>query len=111
MAWVLVSDHPEVESGTMLYRPTPTPNISLEDVSEQVVDELMTSLQALEPELLPYQLEVKTMVITEQQEAAFQASSYCYMCEEPFNEDSEKVRDHNYATGEYRGAACCLQPE
>ena len=73
-----------------------------------MVDELIVSLQALERELLPYQLEVKPMNITEEQEAEFQASKQCYMCEEPFYEDSEKwhkVRDHNHATGEYRGAA------
>lgn len=82
--------------------------MSQEGISEQVVDELIVSLQALERELLPYQLEVKPMNITEKQKAEFQASKQCYMCEEPFYEDSEKwhkVRDHNHATGEYRGAA------
>ena len=68
----------------------------------------MLSLQALERELLPYQLEVEPMNITEEQEAEFQASKQCYICEEPFYEHCEKfqkVRDHNHATGEYRGAA------
>lgn len=68
----------------------------------------MTSLQAVEKELLPYQLENKPMAMTENQEAAFQAATHCYMCEEPFYEDEEKwhkVRDHNHATGEYHGAA------
>lgn len=48
------------------------------------------------------------MVVTEEQKAAFQVATHCYMCEEPFYEDEEKwrkVRDHNHATGEYRGAA------
>jgi len=92
----------------MLFRPSPTPDSSPEDVSEQVIDELITSLQAVEKELLPYQLENKPMAMTENQEDAFQAETHCYMCEEPFYQDEEKwhkVRDHNHATGEYRGAA------
>ncbi|CAH3157887.1 unnamed protein product, partial [Porites evermanni] len=75
---------------------------------QQVIDQLMESLQQIEKELLPYQLEVKPMVMTEEQEADFQAATHCYMCEELFYEKEEnwcKVRDHNHATGEYRGAA------
>ena len=53
--------------------------MSQEDISEQVVDELIVSLQALERELLPYQLEVKPMNITEEQKAEFQASKQCYV--------------------------------
>lgn len=62
----------------------------------------------MEKELLPFQFENKPMVVTEEQKAAFQVATHCYMCEEPFYEDEEKwrkVRDHNHATGEYRGAA------
>ena len=100
VAWVLISDHREVESRSMLHRPSPSPDMTLEDIME--------SLQEVEKELLPYQLEVKPMVITEVQEAEFQAATQCYMCETPFYEDNKnlrKVRDHNHATGEYRGAA------
>ena len=42
------------------------------------------------------------------EEAQFQASTHCYMCEGLFHAEKEnlkKVRDHNHATGEYRGAA------
>lgn len=108
VAWVLISDHPEVGSRSMLYRPSPSPDSSLEDTSETVVDHLMETLQAVVKELLPYQLEVRPMMTSEEQEAAFQAATKCYMCEEPFYEDEEKwrkVRDHNHATEEYRGAA------
>lgn len=108
VAWVLISDHPDVESRSMLFRPSPTPDSSPEDVSEQVIDELMTCLQAVEKELLPYQLGNKPMAMTENQEATFQAETHCYLCEEPFYEDElkwHKVRDHNHAKGEYRGAA------
>ncbi|CAH3040626.1 unnamed protein product, partial [Porites lobata] len=108
VAWVLISNHPEVESRSFLYRPSPNPEMTLEESSQLVVDQLMESLQQIEKEVLPYQLEVKPMVMTEEQEAEFQAATHCYMCEELFYEKEEnwcKVRDHNHATGEYRGAA------
>lgn len=100
-AWVLVSDHPEVESRTKLYRPTPAADASLEETSQMVVDELIRSLKQLEEELLPYQVERKPIVMTHEQEAEFQAAAECYMCEAPFYEDSkrfQKVRDHTHAT-------------
>ena len=108
VAWVLISNHPEVESRSFLYRPSPNSEMTLEESSQLVVDQLMESLQQIEKEVLPYQLEVKPMVMTEEQEAVFQAATHCYMCEELFYEKEEnwcKVRDHNHATGEYRGAA------
>ena len=82
MAWVLISDHPYVESRSFLYRPSPNPAMSLEETSEQVIDQLMESLQAIEKELLPYQLEAKRMVITPEQKAEFQAAKECYMCDD-----------------------------
>ena len=72
------------------------------------MDELILTLKELEKELFPFQMENKPMTLTEEEEAAFQAATDCYMCEESFHEDSQnfkKVRDHNHATGEYRGAA------
>ena len=53
-AWVLISDHQDVESRTKLYRPTPSSDMSVEEVGERVVDELITSLQDLEEELKPF---------------------------------------------------------
>ena len=106
VAWVLISDHPEVESRSFLYRPSPTPEMSVEECRDDVIDHLMGSLQEIEEELLPYQKEVKPMIMTEEQETAFLAATHCYMCEEPFDEEVRpKVRDHNHATGKYRGAA------
>ena len=78
-----------------------------------MVNKLMESLQDLEQELWEFQKENKEMVLTEEQERDFQAATHCYMCQERFDQlfadESEdkwsKVRDHNHATGEYRGAA------
>ena len=108
VAWVLMSDHPDVESRSFLYRPSPSSEISLEETSNNVIDQLMESLQQIEKELLPYQLEVKPVVMTSDEEADFHKATHCYMCEELFYEKEEnwcKVRDHNHARGEYRGAA------
>jgi hypothetical protein len=52
--------------------------------------------------------ENKPIVITTEQEADFRCSSICYMCEDPFNEENFKVRDHNHLTGLYLGAAHLL---
>ena len=61
--------------------------MTLEETSNQVIDQLTESLQQIEKEVLPFQLEVKPMIMTEEQEAEFQAATHCYMCEEPFDEE------------------------
>ena len=108
VAWVLISDHPEVENHSFLYRPTPDEDMTIEEMSDDVLDHLMESLQELEEELYAFQKENKRMVLTEEQETAFQAATHCYMCDDPILEKTgkwSKVRDHNHATGAYRGAA------
>ena len=108
VAWTLISDHPEVDNRSFIYRPTPDEDTSLEEASADVIDQLMESLQKLEEELFPYQKQVKPMVLTEEEEAQHEAAKHCYMCQDPFLEDKgkwSKVRDHNHATGVYRGAA------
>ena len=123
-SWVLISNHPDVESCTKLYHLTPSPGVPAEEVEEYVVDELITSLQELEDGLKPFLAEIKPMELSEEQEAEFQAITHCYMCGKPFTAASyetgpadrtpeetkkklrvRKCRDHNHATGEYRGAA------
>ena len=113
VAWVVISDHPEVENQRFLYRPSPEEGTTLEEMSKDVINKLMESLQDLEQKLLPFQKENKEMVLTEEQEREFQQATHCYMCEERFDQlfpdgsgdKWSKVRDHNHATGEYRGAA------
>ena len=108
VAWVLISDHPEVNNRQFMHRPTPDRDTTLEEASANVIDHLMESLQELEEELYEYQKQVKPMILTEEQEAEFQRATHCYMCKDPILEEAgkwSKVRDHNHATGEYRGAA------
>ena len=70
-AWVLVLDHPDVESRTKLYRHTPAPDMSMEEVGEHVVDELIVSLQELEEELKPILDEIKPMELSEERRRIF----------------------------------------
>ena len=56
-----------------------------------VVDELITSLKELEEELPPYQVENKSIVMTHEQEAEFQAATHCYMCDGPFTAESNET--------------------
>ena len=46
--------------------------------------------QNQEKEVLRYQLEVKPMVITEEQEADFQAATHCYMCDKSNYKESRR---------------------
>lgn len=43
--------------------------------------------------------------LTEQEEIDFQNASHCHICEKPFEDGEEKVRDHCHLTGKYRNAA------
>ena len=43
----------------------------------------------------------------EEEEVQFEQAEKCWLCEQPFTEDTalHKVRDHDHLTGKYRGAA------
>lgn len=43
--------------------------------------------------------------MTQQNEEEFQNSEHCHICEDKFDFDDVKVRDHCHLTGKYRGAA------
>ena len=43
--------------------------------------------------------------MTEEEKNLFQKSNNCWVCKKFFNNDKEKVRDHCYVTGKFRGAA------
>ena len=45
----------------------------------------------------------KTLIMTEKEEESFRSSNKCWICEKLI--DDEKVRDHCYITGKYRGKA------
>ena len=43
--------------------------------------------------------------MTEEEKNLFQKSNNCWVCKKFINNDKEKVRDHCYVTGKFRGAA------
>ena len=47
----------------------------------------------------------KNLIMSEKEEEQFQSSNTCRICEKPIDDDDEKVRDHCYVTGKFRGAA------
>ena len=60
-----------------------------------------------------WSLQSKAIIYGEEEEAAFNASTYCYMCKKIFSTTNDinhdrakcKVRDHCHLTGKYLGAA------
>jgi hypothetical protein len=54
--------------------------------------------------------ENRRMVMTSEDSFRHMGATKCFLCNESFNEDDNKlckVRDHNHLTGKYRGAAHC----
>ena len=47
----------------------------------------------------------KDLIIIEEKEEQFQPSNTCRICEKLIDDDDEKVRDHCFITGKFRGAA------
>ena len=47
----------------------------------------------------------KNLVMTKEEENLFQESNNCWICGKLIDNDDEKVRDHYYITGKFRGAA------
>lgn len=46
------------------------------------------------------------LAMTSAEQASFQRSISCYMCDREFSRDVVKCRDHSHATGKFLGAAC-----
>ena len=47
----------------------------------------------------------KNLIMTEKEEDLFQKSNNCWICKKFISNDEDKVRDHCYITGKFRGAA------
>ena len=46
----------------------------------------------------------KNLIVGEEEEEQFQSSNTCWICEKLIGNSNEKVRDHCYVTGKFRGA-------
>ena len=47
----------------------------------------------------------KNLIMSEEEKHLFQQSNTCWICENHIDHDNEKVRDHCYVTGKFRGVA------
>ena len=47
----------------------------------------------------------KSLIITKDEEEQYQSNNNCWICKKLIDHDNEKVRDHCYVTGRFRGAA------
>ena len=70
---------------------------------EDCVDQFLENLLREEKRISEILKVVEPMVITEDQERAFQQSEDCHICGDPLGAD--RVRDHDHLTGLYRGPA------
>ena len=113
-AWIMVSNHADVHSRVKYFPKEQEEDVVEEDEErgKEVISHFIESLQDLEEELIPYMKEIKPMQLTGEEWQNHKNAESCYMCSKPFTEENYKVRDHDHATGEYRGAAhrsCNLQ--
>ena len=112
-AWSLISNHPDVEP-RVRYSSKPEGDFIMDEGEEEeaeeekgkeVISQFIESLTALEEELVPYLKANKPMQLSQQQWGQHKKADTCYICNDLFTEEDHKVRDHDHATGEYRGAA------
>ena len=47
----------------------------------------------------------KNLIMSDEEKYLFQRSNTCWICEKFINSDDEKVRDHCFVTGKFRGTA------
>ncbi|XP_074604098.1 uncharacterized protein LOC141857504 [Brevipalpus obovatus] len=47
----------------------------------------------------------KPLGMSDEDELAFKAATHCHICEDPFDENESRVRDHDHLDGKFRGAA------
>jgi hypothetical protein len=104
-AFNIISDYPELNYGLTLYRG----NSNDENIAEHFIKSLLEYGDIINQALKTN----KPMIITEEQEAQFQETDICHICERKCDisyknglEVIDKVRDHEHLTGLYRGCAC-----
>ena len=79
-------------------------------VGDDCLKQMITELYGLSDKCIEEMRENKRMVMTDNDKINFTKAKTCCLCNETFNESHKKlckVRDHDHATGKYRGAALC----
>ena len=75
-----------------------------DDAAEKYVEHVIKIFQEINYKI--YRNEKKEPILSKYEEEEFQEATECYICENIFEELTNKVREHNHLSGEYRGAAC-----
>ena len=75
-----------------------------DDAAEKYVEHVIKIFKEINYKI--YRNEKKEPILSEYEEEEFQEATECYICENIFEELTNKVREHNHLSGEYRGAAC-----
>ena len=91
----IVSEYRELDFGLTLFR------------GENAVDEFLKKLLKCGDKIRKVLDNEKKMIITTDEEKAFQKCKVCNICEKKFKPTDVKVRDHCHISGLYRG--CCHQ--
>lgn len=106
LAWTSISNYPDFASRVEYFPKELGKEVGEEEErGKEVISQFIGSLQDLEEELVPFLKEVKPVELNEKEWQGYKNVGSCYMCSKPFTQDDYKVRDHDHATGEYRGAA------
>lgn len=93
--YLVVCANDEYNKGPVLYS----------EKSKAVVDSFFDCLMEEECRIKTILATQKPMNLTEEQEKAFFRETFCHICEESYVDFSNKVRDHDHLTGQYRGSA------
>ena len=75
-----------------------------DDAAEKYVEHVIKIFKEINYKI--YRNEKKEPILSKYEEEEFQEATECYICENIFEELTNKVREHNHLSGEYRGAAC-----
>ena len=94
-AFNVVSEFPEMDFGLTSYR------------GDNTIEDFLQKLLKCGDKIRKVLDNEKKMIITTDEEKAFQKCKVCNICDMKFKQDDVKVRDHCHITGLYRG--CCHQ--
>ena len=82
-------------SKTVTYR-MKSENADISQIFVEMIEDDITRIQNIPP---------KPLIMTQNDWKDFNESTKCWICQEEFEEDEKKVRDHCHFTGKFRGAA------
>ena len=82
-------------SKTVAYR-MKSENADISQIFVEMIEDDITRIQNIPP---------KPLIMTQNDWKDFNESTKCWICQEEFEEDEKKVRDHCHFTGKFRGAA------